>query len=45
MIRATGTETQHRLGKDETDIVLQALAQAIAPMGVAVRVARPPANP
>jgi len=45
MIRATGTETQHRFGKDETDVVLQALAQAIAPVGVAVRVTRPPANP
>ena len=45
MIRATGTETQHRFGKNETDIVLQALAQAIAPVGVAVRVSRPPANP
>ena len=45
MIRATATEAQHRLGEDKTDIVLQALAQAIAPVGVAVRVARPRANP
>ena len=45
MIRATATEAQHRLGEDKTDIMLQALAQAIAPVGVAVRVACPPANP
>jgi hypothetical protein len=45
MIHATAAETQHRLGEDKTDIVLQALAQAIAPVGVAVGVARPPANP
>src|SRR5271169_3367496 len=45
MTHAAGTEAQHRLGKDETDIVLQALAQAIAPVGVAVGEARPRANP
>jgi hypothetical protein len=45
MIHSTGAETQHRLGEDEADIVLQALAQAIAPMGVAIGIPRSPANP
>jgi hypothetical protein len=38
-------EAQHRLGKHKTDVVLQALAQPIAPVGVAIRMPCMPAHP
>jgi hypothetical protein len=38
-------EAQHRLGEDEADIVLQPLAQPVAPMGLAVHVTRPGIDP
>lgn len=45
MTHATAAEAQYRLGEHETDIVLQALAQAIAPVGVTISVAGQRANP
>jgi len=45
VIGALAAEPQHRLGEDETDIVLQPLAQAIAPVGLGVRVTRPGMDP
>ena len=38
-------QPEHRFGDDEPDIVLQPLPQAVAPMIIAVGVARPPAHP
>ena len=45
IVSTTTAETQNCLGEDKTNIVLQALAQAITPMRVAVRVAGPCADP
>src|SRR6516164_228884 len=45
MVSTTAAETQNCLGEDKTNIVLQALAQAICPMSLAVRVAGPCTNP
>jgi hypothetical protein len=38
-------ETEHSLGEDKTDIVLQPLAQPVAPVIIAIGVARPSADP
>ena len=45
MVRAAAAQAQNRFGEDEADIVLQALAQTIGPVGGAVHVARPRAYP
>src|SRR5439155_26838028 len=43
--RLVTVEAEHGFGEDQTDIVLQPLPQPVAPMVVAISVARPPANP
>ena len=45
IIRLVTTEAEHGFGEDEADIVLQPLAQPVAPVIIAIGVARPAADP
>jgi len=45
IIRLVTAETEHSFGKNEADIVLQPLAQPVAPVIIAIGVARPSADP
>src|SRR3984893_513456 len=45
ILRLVATEPEHGFGEDETDIVLQPLAQPVAPVIIAIGVARPAADP
>jgi len=45
IVGAVTAETEHGFGKNEADIVLQPLAQPVAPVIIAIGVARPSADP